>query len=248
MKKIIKITALIIASVCISVCFTSCQNVDDLRAHRMEWIDKKHNIIDFDGKIYKKLPANDYFFVETRDTELYYVSDSDVPLLLSSLCFESLRASVARDGEIICAFDSSYFALESKYDYYQDIIKNGKMDKYCVMEEKYDENGNFYTETKVLDSSICDDINRKLKKMTVEGQLPDKEFISCSLERCDATGLMKGECITLFMFENSDKLYIYDGTYYSIPNEKDSEISKLIIKKSEMYFEDARAFTEEVVR
>jgi len=234
MRKSVKLLLIIVGLAGVMLCLNSCQSLDDMRKSRMDWSDKKHTAIEFKDSKYNKLPDSEYFSVDFGEYGKYFIADKDVPLLLAEDIYGTSTA-LSKDENIISAH-GNYYAKEDKYDYYLGIIKNSDMDRFYVNAEKFDKDGNYYTERVVLDEDICDIIEK-----AIEGKKPsvlpyDDEYICGDIGKCDSTGLMKGEWNTLYCHLKTEKVYLYDGSYYELPDECYETAKKLIEDYSRDYY------------
>lgn len=235
MKKTFRFTLLVLAVISAALLFTGCSDMDELRAQRMKWADSKHEKIVFEEKIYKSLPHNAYFFVETYCREEYYVAEEDVPLLLSGEILGE-PVCISEDKSILeCC--GRYFAVESEYEYYLDIIENAKLDRFFVMIERFDEDGDFYyCEREVLDKKLCGVINEALEKKSVS-ELPEDDFyVSGTITRCDGTGMMNGDSLYVYCCSETGEVYYEEGrNYYRLPDEYYETFENIIKMTTESY-------------
>lgn len=234
MKKTVKLTLLMLAVISAALLFTGCSSMDELRAHRMKWTDKKHEKIIFEEKIYKKLPESDYFFVAADCCEEYYVSDEDVPLLLAG---EILGEPIyALEDKSILNCCSRYYAVESEYEYYLDIIENAKLDRFYIMTECLGENGDYYCEREVLDEKLCGVINEALEKKSVSELPKDDFYVSGVITRCDGTGMMSGDSLCVYCYEEKGAVYYEEGrNYYRLPDEYYAAFENIVKDCSAIY-------------
>lgn len=227
MKKAIKITLLVLALVCTVTAFTGCSDIDDLRAHRMDWSDSKHTAIEFNGKTYKKLPDSEYFDINTVYDYNYFVCNKDVPLLLARGNILGTSTFVTEDKTIINV-NGDYYALEDKYEYYKDIIENCEFDRYCAYVGKFDKDGNYYSELKVFDEKLSARLDAAIEAK-IEENIP--ENTSCYTDmiyRCDSTGLMTSDWIELYCCEEAKSAYInFENKYFRLPDEYYDDIKSI---------------------
>ncbi len=123
MKKYVRMIAcvLMLALVCTSFC--GCYALDELRSNHAMY--KDNDTILWNGEEYKRLPACEAFCPSCDYSETIYVTDSDVPTLLSGVFGH--MTYVCADGAVLQCDDTSfaefnlsgdYFYPESSYAYY----------------------------------------------------------------------------------------------------------------------------------
>ncbi len=120
MKRYIRITAFILSALLLCSVFTGCDMLDEMRrSHAVK--NEKDNII-LNGNEYKYVPFAsltslfNFEIIETRDI---YVTEPDVPVLLSEGFYENF-GDVSEDGKYICIYDENYdtvyYCLIEEYD------------------------------------------------------------------------------------------------------------------------------------
>ncbi len=118
MKKILRITSLILAIVLCCLGLVSCNALDDMRRHHGNWTDDRDILLD--GVKYVKLPPNDYFspLPDTSDNVIS-VTEEGVPVLLSSM-FSDGYGYFTEDKALIYFVtytdDSWYYCREDLYE------------------------------------------------------------------------------------------------------------------------------------
>ena len=123
MKKFLRITvcALLLAVLCLSL--SACQELDNLRSNHGIYTDETKEQISLRGKTYVKFAEQ---AMESFHTEAYpiteawgiYVTDADVPVLLSQTNGEAIRYNTDADGEPIILSVTDSTPYKYKYIYY----------------------------------------------------------------------------------------------------------------------------------
>ena len=114
MKKQVK-CGLVLVLVLVLLCsLCGCKALDEMRKQQVFLGDSGE--IFWNGSIYKPLPYNEYLAVDT-DFETVYVTNKDVPVLLSSLFFEK-TLEICTDRRFLLEMDEEYiyYCQASAYD------------------------------------------------------------------------------------------------------------------------------------
>ena len=124
MKKIIRVTALIVSVILLCSLFTGCDMLDEMRrAHAVK--DENGNIL-LNGNEYKYVPfasLTSLFNFEIIATRDIYVTEPDVPVLLSEGFYEN-SGCVSEDGKYICIYDENYDSIYyCRTDVYDTLIE-----------------------------------------------------------------------------------------------------------------------------
>ena len=85
MKKIIRISALLLIAALTALSLCSCQSLDDQRSHHAFYTDDDHLKIEFEGNTYHFIYPGTYTIINDNNiwNDTYYVTENDVPVLLS---------------------------------------------------------------------------------------------------------------------------------------------------------------------
>lgn len=92
-----------------------CASLDEMRENQA-FLTKDGDIL-WNGNVYKKLPACDYLEPEIDFETDIYVTDPDVPVLLSESIYH-LMLSPTKDGNLLANYrdETSYYCVDSMYD------------------------------------------------------------------------------------------------------------------------------------
>lgn len=234
MKKIKRIIAVLLLCV-IAVSCAGCAELDEMRAHHAIWLDEAQLTLDLNGVLYKRLPANSYFEIWTYEPEDVFVTNADVPLLLSK-----------QFGNRMCAGKDMIF-LESMWQ------ETDRAVYYC-REDHYDETVRQITQGVELDLIIYDfwsfetgkDITYTLtaeQKAAVETVLKSKptslgingfnEDYSVYLYRCSSNYLFRDMLGCISVLNGEYRLILNNESEdlcYSVPAELKPQFEKILEK------------------
>ncbi len=112
---------LLIVVVCLSLC--SCKELDEMK--RCHALNLGNGVLELNNVSYKLFKVeSDCDIVFNHDRHVY-VTDPDVPVLLSQMGFFKFLPSINKDDTIIYEYDSDYYIREDKYELYKQSVKNG---------------------------------------------------------------------------------------------------------------------------
>ena len=220
MKKSIKIIALCLSILALTVFFAGCDMLDEMKANHAILSDDRETL-SFNGKTYKRLPEG---------TNLYYssyygnafdrinVTDKDVPVLLSNAYRHSSQYDETRDIFRISIFEGpenysqdyfysyvyssdaapSFYCNEKDYNRYVNAIESGVMDRIGFEYETETEYFYYYYKLDVASQEVSDEILGYIKnpeKLTNEAHEEiaenyNSDCLQCSLYKCDSEGFL----------------------------------------------------------
>lgn len=181
MKKTVKIIALCLSLMLLTVLFTGCDFIDELRANHAILSDDKETI-SFDGKTYRKLPETADLYSSNFYSEKFddiTLTDDDVPVLLAEGKSYTFDYDSTRDffviypttdehsvtGSIFVEYmatydyeNGTYYCNEKDYDKYSEAIKNNKMDRIGFEYDKCDDYYNCYCVLDVASEKLSNEI------------------------------------------------------------------------------------------
>ena len=122
MKKITKISALVIAVTLMCLSFTGCAELDKMKEQQAFWTEKgSKNSITYDGAEYIAIDNPDsYNPTYNSNEDFIYVTDADVPVLLSSDFGVSLQISNDKNFIFGFAYDVIVRSVNEEYDELKD--------------------------------------------------------------------------------------------------------------------------------
>ncbi len=121
MKKIKSIVLIIV--MCLMLC--SCDAIDEMKnCHALDYGD---GTIKLNNHIYKRLDLDFDGYIVYNPGRDIWITEPDVPVLLSQTDFIKYLPNVSADETIIIGYDENFghYIREDKYDYYINSIKNG---------------------------------------------------------------------------------------------------------------------------
>ena len=144
MKKNLKRILVFVLAVMMLFSLCGCMALDEMR-QAQAFYDESGSIL-WNGSTYKMLPACDYFTPECTYETWIYVTEADVPVLLSSL-FNQEELVVCTDEAILSSYyTNSYYCREDLYDSVSTRIQQGfTPDVVCYSYSAYDEETDEYT-------------------------------------------------------------------------------------------------------
>lgn len=115
MKKNVKTVLVLLTAVGLLLCLCGCSGLENMR--KKQAFPGENGEILWNGAVYKALPGNEDFYVETGDySELVYVTEPDVPVLLSSM-FSEMDLYPSGDGVFLEDLDAGiYYCREDRYE------------------------------------------------------------------------------------------------------------------------------------
>lgn len=131
MKKNIKFSVLIIALLMLCLCLTGCSELDTMREQQAFWTEKGSvDSITYNGIEYKRLPGYDPPAPTGYQFQPVFVTDPDVPVLLSNEFstymnlsddgnFLTCYVSMTPEHDVITMYSTMYSALSNSYTSYE---------------------------------------------------------------------------------------------------------------------------------
>ena len=131
MKKNIKFSVLIIALLMLCLCLTGCSELDIMREQQAFWTEKGSvDSITYNGIEYKILPGNNHPIPMGYKHNPIFVTDPDVPVLLSNEFstymnlsddgnFLTCYVSMTPEHDVITMYSTMYSALSNSYTSYE---------------------------------------------------------------------------------------------------------------------------------
>ncbi len=205
MKKLIKLTAIILVICAICLSLGGCRNIDDLRAHQMFWGDKNHSFIEFEKNKYKKLSLQNDFELVYADYS-YNITDKDVPVLISAM--EGGTASLSKDKELIFC-DPYIYAREDVSDKYDDYFQSKNFTKFGTI--KY--NFNHLKDENFISLEVFDDETQSLifdalsSSTEVKAYESNEETYTVDVLLCDESKQYYTFLLTLVISKSDKKVY-----------------------------------------
>ncbi len=171
------LTAVLAVVLAVGLCLSlgGCQALEDARAQHAVWGDADHQTIRFRDQVYRLVPQNDN--LQKLETALNFgddlrVTDPDVPVLLADMYGMWMDANP--DGTVLVVpvgFDSffydysslAYYCREDRYEELVQQLEDLRMDHYCRIGYRYQEDINTYRQTyELLTESQADALGKAL--------------------------------------------------------------------------------------
>lgn len=245
MKKFFK-RALALALTAALLCgLCGCSVLDEMRKSQV-YYDAEGNIV-CDGVAYKLLPANDYLCPKIDHTNQLFLTESDVPVLLSVL-FATQYLYTSADGSIIMANDGYYCAEDNYEELSKRLLEEFVPEVVCYFynvynEDTWDWEEKSYTLTQDQIAAI------ELVVTTVEpvsynatGMYPEYIY-SLDIIKCSADMLLQA-CNTALLVGN-DRYYLElytdtDTLIFTVPEGCNETFGKIV-----SVYESANQFVSE---
>ena len=251
MKKYLRLVSVLLLSLLICLSFCSCFDVEGMREAHAKWGNAEKTIIKFQGEEYKLLPKCDALYVApSEDLNNGYVTDSDVPVLLSESYGRSIV--IGRDAEMLVAgiWEDDYncnrvFCRSDLYEAKVNAIENFELNAYCIYDSVV---GGSVSQYRLLTG---DSISAIKTALSGEGVVMDSFNRSGEgIYMCDKTmqfigGADKGAsmwvtyiggkaCVVVENFDASSK--IYNFVRYEIPQELSETVITDVKPYSDYYY------------
>jgi len=273
MKKSVKIIALCLSLMLLTVFFTGCDFIDELRANHAILSDDKETI-SFDGKTYRKLPETADLYSSNYYSEKFddiMLTDDDVPVLLAegesyTFDYDSTRDiftvymptdKSAVQGSLFVSYVNAidyengvYYCNEKDYARYSEAIKNNKMDRIGFEYEKCDAYYNFYFVLDVAPEALSNEI---IDYMVNPEKMDSDLFMQLENSDIDADCLMNvmykcdAEGVIANVLDGSDIYKDTDGNAYYVnyDNRKAAKLSaEAASELKSVYFNPAYHFED----
>lgn len=244
MKKILRLTALVLTLLMLIFTFCGCDAIDEARKNHGFWQDADKTVIELGGKEYKLLPECQYLNPSVDNSYDYVsVTDKDVPLLCKEIFGEDFLRS--DDGLFLVSgfygdidgVKTLNYCVSDRYDEIVGRI-NGKieMNRFCYTYYNHDDDYNYNAQVYYLSDEETNAVNRVLQseEISVLGECDD--YID--IYRCSKDGLFTEYCLDIMLFE--EKMCIRVQTdflgsekvdkYYAVSDELRGTFDKIVEK------------------
>ena len=147
MKKLKRLFALCLPFVLLCLCTTGCNAIDEMRAHHGVYAENG-NVIIMGETQYRRLPHNEYLAATNASPDRIYVTDKDVPVLLSDMLGAAFRSY--NDGLLLQSSaygEERYYCRTDKYDELAARLEEGfNPTGYCYRYTKFNAETQEFTE------------------------------------------------------------------------------------------------------
>lgn len=242
MKNRVKLICLILIALIISVFFSSCDYIDEMKAKRVDYTEDE-SVVVFNKKEYYLLENTLRRSINMSDYDRLYAAKEDLPLLLLEDFGEYAQYS---SGIEVIKINGNYYCLKDKYDYYSEILEKGVTDSFRSYRQVWDEDEHYHkTEYYVIDKKTTDLIKGTLDK-AVGFEVEDINGLEyLHLDSCDEANLVVEEDTVQLYHDTKNGKYGILLTDYSndrliakeFPEEGSALIEKLFVEANNMYYD-----------
>lgn len=194
MKKILRLITLLLVSAFLITSFCGCQPLDEIKASRAIWSSNDLSKFKLNNQEYIQLPYYEYLQPYIDDESVIFVTEKDVPVLLSAVMGEPLYrdttgyfyfTSYDYDNE----FDLNYYCREDKYEEtlrrIENYSKNGfTPEAYCYSYYSYDEELTKYYILTDQQHKAVDDVLSTVQGTALPGEMNILYDYSVLIEEC----------------------------------------------------------------
>ncbi len=265
MKKNTKFIVLIIALLMLCLCLTGCSELDTMREQQAFWTEKGSiDSITYNGTEYKILPGNNHPIPLGYKHNPIFVTDPDVPVLLSNEF--STYMNLSDDGNFLTGFvypypkttyisDEGTEATYCKADIYDEVIakinEGIEYTSYCYQYWIYDDEADsdecYYY---YLTDEEADAINKVAEevKPVFDSEIPYETLWLAPLEKVSEDNYFVKSSFELYYDDYDDTYYLVSfspsletHSHYEVPkkmNDIFDKISEKAIEGNDYYFED----------
>lgn len=133
MKRVLRLCAFMLVAVLLCGALCGCDMLDDARANHAQWTADGHILLG-DAE-YLPIPDSDYFVNMHTSNRMVFVTEPEVPVLLSPLW--GTGVDVSEDGMILCSYLAIQESLYCRADKYESVLQR--------LEEGFTPGGYCYT-------------------------------------------------------------------------------------------------------
>ncbi len=268
MKKVIRIIAVAICITLLGVTLCSCQYLDDKKDNHAIYCDDSKTSFTFRGYTYKKIssPSNMSFIEPKTDFTNAYVTEKDVPVLLSESYGNTMAFSAKEKNPVIIHIvsrgigyvspvsirQSSYwaeyedisgvFAREDHYDELTEKVKAAKLDSYYVTKYKdYSANAYFYESSyeDIIDPYEFELVSDEVAEAVNDSLLNGKKVKYTKLESDGWDSINIIPCDKDMILTNNNNVVFFKnkGDYYLLQTLNGNAFGEEVVKAPEKYTE-----------
>ncbi len=223
MKRILKISALLLITALLASILCSCNALDEAKANRAVFNEDK-SVITFRDSEYRKMDTGKYeFIIDYDNSDVYYVTTPDVPVLLATSFGEQIYTN--KDVSILQYSNNRSYVRGDQYDSVKKSAENAKLDRYffSYIDFDFDEWVDYShpkkyimldeKQTAVIDKALKAPEKEKIKYSELSDGAYDMQTIRICL--CDKDMLLTDPYTTYYIFMDGAKLCLWDGKDYS---------------------------------
>lgn len=233
MKRIVRIIAVVLCAAMLGIILCSCEYLDEKKANHAVYCDETKDSFTFRGYTYQTADIpEDLIFIPVNSFSKTYVTEKDVPVMLSTWYGEKLRYDLNKQNPIIIQIYSSqsYYIREDQYVSATYTFNNPVYDHYYLddnsSEIDYDSVGTNYT-------LISNDTTNAINDTLDTGEefnytdFGDDVFEALNIYQCDKNLLITNNRGVTFL-KKGDSCYL-------VPIKNEKVNSDVVVKVPEKY-------------
>lgn len=228
MKKYFKVSAIILCICLVGMLFAGCSGIKEMRASQAFYTDKG---IEYGGKTYVPfLEDIPYLSPEVKDDDSIYITQKDVPVLLSA--FFGQESNISLDGSFIISvmysddaeYETKYYCLEEKYDEILATVEKG----FTIAGFKY-KLYDWWSDEPIEYNFTDAEVKATLSVLSTEPQVITGPMMSefdqeISITAFSADKYFKNDFFSIGEYKGAYYILEYDKDYnpaklYTVPNE-----------------------------
>ena len=217
MKKTVKIIALCLSLAALTVLFTGCDYLDEMKANHAI-ISEDMKTIAFRGDTYRLLPEYTSFYLSDGYWYDYdvHVTNEDVPVLVKDMfCYS---ATYYQNSDIFYVYTATepnlYYCNEKDYDKYVKAIEENNLDRVGFSYETYGDNGYWFYQLDVASEEVSKEIlgyikNPEKMENSIYSIIKDNSYcLQSTLYSCDSEGILAEPLDGYDIYKFNTKAYL----------------------------------------
>lgn len=243
-----RIFVLFLAAVLIFL-LCGCDALDEMR-HNQAYYDADGNIL-WNGSVYKKLPACDYLVPQTDYDTTVFVTEADVPVLLSGVL--SLSDYYPSNDSVFLQDDNyeGYYCEESVFEQVRDrILAPFTPDIICYSydvynEDAYDFETKYYTLTQEQAAAVAYVVENTEPTVIQEGMYLDCQW-SVYLDECSEDMVLRKNTMDISCSGNTYYVHQYTDNgmqLFTVPEDYNVIFGQIV----KAYLDAESAYLDEVI-
>ncbi len=257
MKKNAKRILVLLVALSLLFVFCGCDALDEMR--QQQAFTNTDGTITWQGNIYKLLPSRSYLKPDTLHSSAIFVTEPDVPVLLSTMYAEKTFYATEDNKLLVNMYgESMFYCIESEYDAMCERIRAPFVPEIVCYQYGYynEETGTYETRYYTLTQEQLDAVNLVIE--TVEPTvLSDGMYIetwySLCLEECSTDLLFRQDAMDISYSGSTYYIELYtspfDSVLFTVPeglNATFDDIFKAFLEGEGFYKPDLPA-TDEII-
>lgn len=225
MKNKIKPIISILLTLLLCFALTGCDMLDEMKKEQAFYTNEEKTEFVWQGTLYKHIEIDKDIFA-TSYVGAGYITESDIPVLLSDLYGDSF--SIIEPYGLIMSNYGYYFCKAEEYGYYHTLAANAKLDKYAYITTNYVEDEDHIMRYEERLKIVTDKAQETIDKILAGEKTELLKFNFTSLYTifsCDSTKTFYEDSFNLIKMTATDEYYlnvynkINGEEFYKIPQE-----------------------------